>query len=82
MDEKAVSLAYDKKADVCYLSVGEPRTAVCEEIEDGVLVRTEPETGEVVGLTVLNFTQRSSESPLRIPVGSVSSKDRTTKDSR
>ena len=82
MDERAVSLAYDKKADVCYLSVGEPRTAICEEIEDGVLVRTEPERGEVVGLTVLNFTGRSSESPLKIPLGSVSSKAGTPKCSR
>ena len=68
MDEKAVSLGYDRKADVLYLSVGEPQPALSEEVEEGVLLRTVPETGEVVGLTVLNFTQRSRESPPSVPV--------------
>lgn len=68
MDEKAVSLDYDRKADVLYLSIGEPQPAVSEEIEDGVLLRTVPETGEVVGMTVLNFTQRSPESLPSVPI--------------
>ena len=68
MDEVAVSLDYDRKSDVLYLSVGEPQPALSEQVEEGVLLRTVPETGEVVGLTVLNFKQRSRESPPSVPV--------------
>lgn len=68
--DKMMQLFYDKEGDVLYLSVGDPRPALSEEVGDDVLVRVDRETGEVVGLTVLNFSTRFSslKSPHILPV--------------
>lgn len=60
--DKVMQLFYDDEGDVLYLSVGDPRPAVSEELGDDVLLRHDIETGEVVGLTVLNFSSRFSTS--------------------
>ena len=67
MDAKHMSLQYDRNADVCYLSYGEPRPSVCEEADDGVLVRIDPESGQVTGVTIVDFTRRCAGMPVRIP---------------
>ncbi len=54
-----MQLAYDQEADVLYLSVGDPRPAISREIGDDVLLRVDAETGQVVGLTVLNLSTRA-----------------------
>ncbi|MBE9139943.1 DUF2283 domain-containing protein [Nodosilinea sp. LEGE 07088] len=46
---------YDDEADVLYLSVGEPRSAVGIDIGDGVVLRYDEETQAVVGLTVMGY---------------------------
>ena len=56
--EHMMQLAYDREADVLYLSVGDPRPAVSREIGDDVLLRVDPDSGEVVGLTILNLSTR------------------------
>jgi uncharacterized protein YuzE len=62
MDSKRLmQLAYDRKADVLYLSVGEPRPAISREVGDDLLLRIDARTGEIVGLTVLNLSTRRSE---------------------
>ena len=69
MDKKhMMQLAYDHDADVLYLSIGEPRPAVSREVGDDVLLRIDPQTGEVVGLTVLNLSTRSISEMLPIAV--------------
>ena len=52
---------YDSEADVLYISFGEPRPAEGLDIGDGTILRVDPETEEVVGLTVLDFTKRTKE---------------------
>ena len=42
------------------LSIGEPRRAISREIGDDVLLRLDPDTGTIVGLTVLNLSTRGS----------------------
>lgn len=66
-----IQLYYDKEGDVLYLSVGDPRPAISEEIGDDVLMRVAADTGEVVGLTVLNFSSRfdSSDVSQILPIG-------------
>lgn len=54
-----MQLAYDQEADVLYLSIGVPRSAVSREIGDDVLLRIDPVTNAVVGLTVLNLSTRN-----------------------
>ena len=45
---------YDSDADVLYLHVGEPIEAEGEETPEGHVVRFEPGTQRVVGLTIIN----------------------------
>jgi uncharacterized protein YuzE len=48
-------VSYDDASDVLYVSMGEPRPALTHEENDGVLVRTDPKTGETVGVTILSY---------------------------
>lgn len=45
---------YDAEGDVLYLHVGEPQDAAGEETPEGHVLRFEPESDRIVGLTVLN----------------------------
>ncbi len=73
-----LSISYDRKADVLYVSFGEPCPAVSQETENGVLVREDLETGKLVGMTVLDFMKRwpgpnlvlPSKTDEALPVGS------------
>lgn len=51
---------YDHSSDVLYLSIGEPRPAVTHEDEgdDNLLIRKDPQTGETVGVTILEYYNR------------------------
>ncbi len=44
---------YDAENDVLYLHVGEPRKAEGEETPEGHVLRFEPDTQRIVGLTLL-----------------------------
>ncbi len=48
-------MAYDKECDILDLSLGEPREAISKEIEDDLFIRVDPETNEIVGISILNF---------------------------
>jgi len=56
-------MKYDATADVLYCSFGEPRVAVSEEQDEGVVVRKDPENDQIVGMTVIDFVKRFSERP-------------------
>ena len=56
------TMFYDREADVLYLTLGQPQEAISREMGDDVLLRVHPQTGEVVGLTVLNFASRFGDS--------------------
>ena len=54
------SVFYDKEADILYISHGKPSSRdESIEMEDEVVVRKDPKTGEVRGLTILHFLRRS-----------------------
>ena len=50
----AAAADYDADGDVLYLHVGEPIEAEGEETPEGHVVRFEPGTQRVVGLTIIN----------------------------
>jgi hypothetical protein len=52
---------YDKEGDILEVSLGKPRKAISEELENDVVVRRDPKTKEAVGLTILNFEKRSEK---------------------
>ena len=60
-DVKNITWDYDGEADVLYLSVGDPKPAVGLDIGDGVIVRYDEPTREVVGLTIIGMKERLSK---------------------
>lgn len=61
MAEKLMKIFYDRKGDVLYISIGSPREAISRETGDDILIRMDPKTQEIVGFTILNFTERFSD---------------------
>jgi len=51
----SLRMAYDKEGDILDLSLGEPKEAISREIEDDLFVRIDPQSNEVVGISILNF---------------------------
>ena len=50
---------YDEEADILYISVRKPKKAVGLDVGQGVVVRYQEDTGEVVGLTIIGVKERS-----------------------
>jgi uncharacterized protein YuzE len=54
-----LSFYYDREADVLYFSKGNPYPEQeSQEIGDDMVVRLNPKTREVEGITILNFSRR------------------------
>jgi uncharacterized protein YuzE len=58
---KIVSSYYDEKADVLYVSFGEPRPSEVLDTGEDLLIRFDPQTGEITGFTVMNFSEFGQE---------------------
>lgn len=54
-----ITLEWDREGDILYIHSGLPVTAEQETdfIEDDIVVRYDPETGEVVRIDVLSFSR-------------------------
>jgi uncharacterized protein YuzE len=52
---KEIRMVYDETGDILDISIGEPEEAISKEIEDDFFLRVKPDTGEVVGFSILNF---------------------------
>ena len=56
---KKLIFKYDRKADILYISKNPPyKEQASEELEDEVVARLNPETGEIEHLEVLFFSTR------------------------
>lgn len=51
-----IEMAYNKKDDILYISMNN-RPAKTIEMDDGVLLRLDPDTNEFIGLTILFFNK-------------------------
>ncbi|MBU1183838.1 MAG: DUF2283 domain-containing protein [Proteobacteria bacterium] len=49
---------YDDYADVLYISFGKPKEGIVCEVAEGDLVRVDPYTDKIVGITILDFKNR------------------------
>jgi len=56
--EIETKVRYDKANDVLYISLGNPRPGLTSEVNEGDLVRIDPDTNEVIGVTILDFKKR------------------------
>jgi len=57
MRRKKLRYHYDREADVMYFYFDRPRKAKTIELNDDFLLRLDPATEEVVGLTVTSFSR-------------------------
>ena len=55
---KDIHLSYDESTDVLYVSFGKPQSAKTDPITDADLVRYNPKTAEVVGITIIAYKER------------------------
>lgn len=53
-------MTYDKTADVLYLCLGAPRKSISDIDENGIIIRKDPRTKKVFGLTILDFEKNFS----------------------
>lgn len=61
---KQMRFYYDKEADVVYFSKGKPsKKDSSREIGEDVIMRFNSKSGETTGLTILNFSKRTSKKP-------------------
>ena len=49
---------YDTLADVLYISCDNPRPGIAIEVGQGNLVRVDPYTDEIAGITILDFREK------------------------
>ncbi|MBF0479930.1 MAG: DUF2283 domain-containing protein [Candidatus Omnitrophica bacterium] len=64
-----LTVSYDKDADVLYITEGKPREAIGEMMDDGVIVRRDLKTKQVVGFTIVDFTEHfATHKPQNIPL--------------
>ena len=62
---KGLKVYYDEHADVLYLSRGEPKAAISDEIDE---LRHDPRTQAVVGLTIIDFRAAFLKHPKPLPL--------------
>lgn len=52
---KELRMVYDEEGDVLAISLGQPEEAISKEIDEDFFLRLKPDSGEVVGFSILNF---------------------------
>lgn len=58
-----ISIGYDSDNDILEVTIGQlAREAISIEQEDEVFIRIDPDTKEIVGMTILGFKKYLSES--------------------
>ncbi len=70
ISKNVLNILYDKEADVLYVSKGKPsKVDASDEEKDEVVVRRDPETKEVRGLTIINFSKKAANKtlPIKLP---------------
>jgi hypothetical protein len=65
---QTIAIAYDREADVLSLTFGRPTKAEAEEIGNGIYARYAGQTGRLVEICVLGFSQRFSKQAKEINV--------------
>jgi uncharacterized protein YuzE len=65
---KEVQFHYDREADVLYLSVGKPQKAKMIEIGEDFVLRLLPKSGQVVGMTIINFSKHFLQLRPGVPI--------------
>lgn len=61
LDKKeSLNWDYDEEADVLYISIGKPVKALGLDAGEGVIIRYQEDTREVVGVTIIGVRERAA----------------------
>ena len=66
MTKKLTKINYDQTGDVLYIIFGENKPSYSEELADCVYARYDLETDELVGITIVNFSQMAQTDLINI----------------
>ena len=65
MDEKNIQIGIDNEADILLILKKETyREQICEEVDDEIVVRMNPRTGQVEAIQIMNFSERFAKNDL------------------
>ena len=53
---KSTRITYDPEGDILYVTFGQPTSATGYQLSDQLLLRVDPQTQQVAGLTIFNFS--------------------------
>ena len=56
-----LKLNYDKKNDILYLSIGDPKPSYGEEDVPGIVIRRDMASNDITGITIFDFMKRITE---------------------
>ncbi|MFA5306941.1 MAG: DUF2283 domain-containing protein [Candidatus Babeliales bacterium] len=59
-----LSLNYDKKHDILYISIGTPKPSYGEEDTPGIVVLKDMSTNEITGITIFDFMDRINKNTI------------------
>ena len=64
-----ITFDYDKKNDVMYVNFAKAKDALAEEVSSNVLIRYEPKTRKIVGITIMGFSEFLKEKKaIKVPL--------------
>ena len=73
--KNGVVFSYNKIADILYMSIGEPKEGIDEEVDDGIFVRLDIEQRKPCGIMIVDFEKRFANvktKPLPVEIESIS----------
>lgn len=53
-----LTVNYDNTNDILYISLGTPVPSICEEKEEGIIVRKRLDNSKISGVTILDYKYR------------------------
>jgi uncharacterized protein YuzE len=56
--EGKINFFFDVEGDMLDITIGKPRKAIAKELKNDIAIRVDPESGEIVGIVILNFMKR------------------------
>lgn len=58
----SIDIYYDEEGDFLEITIANPpQESYCEDINEDVFIRKDEETGEVVGIGILNFKEHAKD---------------------
>ncbi len=70
-NKEGLKIVYDQEADVLYVTRGQPEYTDYVEYADDLILRFHPETKQLVGFTLVDFSQNfaKKDSDITLPFG-------------